>query len=641
MKQFSRYINIFIFINTLLTGSVAFAQTGSVPALPVPPYEYAEIDLPDHFTNPNLPIGNVTGADNTPINNPISNAGATLGRVLFYDKRLSVNEAVSCSSCHHQAHGFSDPDVLSTGFDGRKTGRHSMGLSNSRYYERGHFFWDERADTLEDQALMPIQDPVEMNMNLDDLVSKLEQTEFYPDLFRAAFNDESITSERISLALSQFVRSLVSYQSKFDLGFGNGGANPLTTQERFGRHLFSASQNQNANNRSLGCARCHTTAAQISVDVKNNGLDLNTDADQGAGGGRFKAPSLRDVAARPPYMHDGRFETLEEVVEFYSSGIQDHPQLSSELREDQDENAAAVKLNMSEEEKAALVAFLETLTDPFLLNDIRFSDPFAEPVASLDVFSGSWYDPTHDGEGWVVEVLDDDSAVIYWFTYDQDGNQVWMLGVAQRNGKALTADMLITSGARFGADFDPADVEYKTWGTLTFTMESCQSARVEYASEITEFGSGSLKPQRLVSVDGLNCERPSKAPVSQFSGWTGSWYDPSHDGEGWVVESIDDTRAVVYWFTYDDTGGQVWMIGVANRVGNSLQVDMQTTSGPTFGTQFDPADIKYTQWGSVQISFTNCNNAVVDYTSELPAFGSGQLQPQRLTRLSGIECQQQ
>ena len=615
----------------------------AAPQLPASLYQYADIELPAHFTNGTGNNGSVTALDNTPADNPITNAGATLGRVLFYDKRLSANDSVACASCHQQAHGFSDPEVLSTGFDGGLTGRHSMGLSNARFYARGHFFWDERAATLEEQVLMPIQDPVEMNQDLDELISELEQAGFYQNLFETAFGNESITTDRISRALSQFVRSLLSYQSKFDLAMANrnigapGLRGTLNEQELLGHSLFSATQNPNVD--SLGCGGCHSTAAQLSNNIENNGLDQNTDADQGAGDGRFKAPSLRDIANRPPYMHDGRFQTLEEVVEFYNSGIQDHPQLSPRLREGGNPQGAPVRFNMSDEEKAGLVAFLKTLTDPFLLNDIRFSDPFSEPVASLDVFSGSWYDPAHDGEGWMVEVLDDEQAVIYWFSYDQNGKQVWMLGVAERDGNNLTADMNMTSGPKFGESFDPADAVQEPWGTISLQINGCDSAVLDYASVKPEFGSGRLQPERLVSLDGLDCQQPSKPASSAFSAWSGSWYDPLHDGEGWIIEVMDDTSALVYWFTYDQHGEQIWMLGVAGLNGNSLKADMQMASGPGFGAGFDPTDVVLYDWGSLEITFDGCNSASISYSSAADGYGTGNLQPGRLTSLAGLSCE--
>lgn len=345
-------------------------------SLPSSPFNYANPSLPRHFTD-----NNTEALNNTPASNSITNQGATLGRVLFYDNSLSANNTISCASCHQQSNGFSDPDRLSTGFEGELTGRHSMGLSNARYYENGRFFWDERAATLEDQVLMPIQDHVEMGMELDELVEKLQAQAYYPILFARAFGDTSITSDRISLALSQFVRSMLSYQSKYDVGLGQaGGGAPnqlpnFTALENLGLQIFTDPQRG-------ACAGCHTGPLQIGIGAQNNGLDART-IDEGLAGvtgnradeGKFKSPSLRNIAVTAPFMHDGRFETLAEVVEHYNSGVQAHRNLDPRLRGGPG-NPQARRLNLNQEEKDALVAFLNTLTDERFLTGEQFSDPF-------------------------------------------------------------------------------------------------------------------------------------------------------------------------------------------------------------------------------------------------------------------------
>ena len=238
-------------------------------------YNYADPDLPAHFTN-----GAVNNIDNTPGNNPITDEGAVLGRVLFYDKKLSANNTIACASCHIQTHAFTDPNVLSIGFEGGLTGRNSMSLSNARYYDNGRFFWDERAATLEEQVLMPIQDPVEMGMSLDDLVIKLQQEDYYQHLFENAFGSSQVTSDRISQALSQFVRSMVSYQSTYDTGLvaANGQNNQdfdnFTALENQGKRLFFSGRTQ--------CSNCHETATFSGDQARNNGLDAVT-VDRGLG----------------------------------------------------------------------------------------------------------------------------------------------------------------------------------------------------------------------------------------------------------------------------------------------------------------------------------------------------------------------
>jgi cytochrome c peroxidase len=358
----------------------------SVLNLPATPFDYASLNLPSHFTtNAGGPLPtSINGTDNTPTTNPITNDGATLGRVLFYDKKLSANGTIACASCHKQDKGFSDDAILSLGFNGGTTGRHSMTLINARFYQRGRFFWDERATTLEEQVLMPFQDPVEMGMTLEQVVSKVQEQTYYPELFQKAFGSTEITSDKISKALAQFVRSIVSFSSKYDQGramVASPGVNfpNFTTEENTGKNIFF----QTIPNGGGACFGCHTTEAFISANPgpQNNGLDLNSTTDLGAGSvftnpifvGRFKTTSLRNIELTAPYMHDGRFATLEQVVEHYNSGIKAHPTLSPALT---DANGNPVQLNLTSSEKAALVAFLKTLTDNSVSTETKWSNPF-------------------------------------------------------------------------------------------------------------------------------------------------------------------------------------------------------------------------------------------------------------------------
>lgn len=345
----------------------------SILNLPDSPFNYANILLPDFFFD-----NDVRDEDNTPNNNATTDNGATLGRVLFYDKNLSMNNTVSCASCHIQENGFSDPNALSTGFNGELTSRNSMGLANARFYENGRFFWDERAATLEAQTLVPIQDLVEMGLTLPELEEKLTQQPYYAALFTNAFGDETITSNRVALALSQFIRSMVSYESKFDEGLAqtqdiDDNFPNFTTSENRGKQLFMSNQTR--------CFDCHATNVFVGDDARNNGLDA-TITDPGVGGitgnnnelGEFKVPSLRNIALTGPYMHDGRFETLEEVIEHYNSGVQNNPNLDNRLT--QGNNVR--RLNLSDTDKQALVDFLNTLTDNEFINDEKYASPFIE-----------------------------------------------------------------------------------------------------------------------------------------------------------------------------------------------------------------------------------------------------------------------
>ncbi len=378
---------------TALAAPLAWGQPASAPSpkevaklrslkLPDTPYNYANVELPAHFKS-----RAVRDLDNTPRENPITDNGATLGRVLFYDIRLSANNAVACASCHHQKHAFSDPSgKLSKGYEGKHTDRNAMPLVESRYYGRGRFFWDERARTLEEQVLMPVQSKVEMGQDLTKLVEKLAAASEYPELYRKAFGDSKVTRERTSRALAQFVRSLVSYQSKYDEGVAqvrsrNDDFPNFTREENRGKAIFMRS-----------CANCHMPNNQDAIfstqNTQNNGLDADVKVpDLGVADvtldrnrtGHFKSPSLRNVEYTGPYMHDGRFAKLEDVIEHYSTGIKQHPNLDGRLR-----NAGGPPgggrqtrgFDFSTGEKAALLAFLKTLSDPKFISDPKFSNPF-------------------------------------------------------------------------------------------------------------------------------------------------------------------------------------------------------------------------------------------------------------------------
>lgn len=347
-------------------------------------FNYAAPPLPAHFKGEEA-----DETDNTPSANPITDMGATLGRVLFYDTSLSANNTIRCASCHKQDRGFSDEARFSVGLSGEKTRRNSMTLINSRYYQSGRFFWDERAATLEEQVLMPIEDHVEMGLELPALVSRLEQLEYYPILFKYAFGSEEITARKTALALAQFIRSIVSYRSKFDQALIDAGSPEvgegmpllpgLTAQENVGLDIFMRGR------KGATCQYCHGTPQLIAFEARNNGLS-SAYADNGKGevtgvssdDALFKPPTLRNIALTAPYMHDGRFETLMDVVNHYDANVQRHPNLHFRLTTVDDGPAGGppMRMNLSLDEKEALVAFLYTLTDPTIATDEKYSDPF-------------------------------------------------------------------------------------------------------------------------------------------------------------------------------------------------------------------------------------------------------------------------
>jgi len=338
------------------------------PQLPDTPYDYPSI-----FGSPN--------------DNPTTDAGATLARVLFYDKKLSLNNTVSCGTCHKQQKAFSDGKQFSEGFEGRITRRNAPALVNLK--ESSKFFWDGRTETLEKLALQPVENHIEMGIeNMDDLSPKLAAYDYYPPLFEDAFGTTEVTPERISKAIAQFLRTMVSYGAKIDQV---ESVEELTGMEQLGQQLFFSWNG-------AGCINCHsgnnfsgwgTTFSNIGLDetYADNGLgEFRRDSD-----GRFKVPSLRNVALTAPYMHDGRFKTLEEVVEHYSNGVQAHPNLDWSLRGENQSvfigpfnepainspsGITPIRHNFSDTEKRALVAFLHTLTDKQFISDPKYADPF-------------------------------------------------------------------------------------------------------------------------------------------------------------------------------------------------------------------------------------------------------------------------
>lgn len=317
--------------------------------------------------------------DNTPEDNMITDEAATLGRVLFYDTQLSINGTVACASCHAPADAFSDAGQFSTGFDGGLTGVHSMRLGNARFYEGENFFWDKRAATLEDQTTQPIQNEIEMgfdasNGGIQALIARMEGLAYYPELFELAFGDDAITEDRMQKAMAQFIRSMVSVNSRFDQGYAQA-YNPqapgqgiqadfpnYSVEENAGKTLFILPPNAGG----AGCAGCHIPPTfTLDGASRSNGLDANETT-------VFKSPSLKTIEEGQHYMHDGRFSSLADVVEHYNSGVQNGPALDNRLRP----GGQLQQLNLTQDEKNELVAFLETLRDPSLINDARFANPF-------------------------------------------------------------------------------------------------------------------------------------------------------------------------------------------------------------------------------------------------------------------------
>ena len=350
--------------------------------LPAVPFDYtgSVSSFPAHIRNFLTARPEV---DNTASGNPITNEGATLGRVLFYDKALSVNNKVACASCHHQDKAFTDGTASSEGFNGGHTRRNSMSTVNLRYFRDKKMFWDMRAADIETQTLMPIQDQIEMGFSsIAQLETKLKSLSYYPSLFKSAYGSTEINGVKISKALSQFLRSIVSFNSKYDQGVANNFAS-FTAEEMNGKQLVIRAN----------CVECHSDFTTIVAKTNptfiiadnsglntgagsNNALDI-VYTDNGIGEltklpkdmGTFKIPTLRNIALTAPYMHDGRFTTLEQVIEHYNTGATNHANRGIQIP-----NGGYKFLTTAD--KAAIVAFLKTLTDQTLISDKKFSNPF-------------------------------------------------------------------------------------------------------------------------------------------------------------------------------------------------------------------------------------------------------------------------
>ena len=331
------------------------------------PTDYSFDYLPDRFPNPIIPP-----------DNPMTEEGIALGRMLFYDPILSSDSTMSCASCHHQDKSFTDGQSTSIGVLGLNGDRSSMPLVNLAFNPRG-FFWDGRSATLEEQALVPIEDHREFNETWESVEDKLRNHPDYPARFRQAFGIEyadEITRDLAVKAIAQFERTLISYQSRFDRVVWQQEGWP-TELEQEGRDLFFV-ETALPTQEHPGCSHCHGSALFTENNFFNNGVqdaeNLEGIDDKGLGGvsgnvydnGKFRAPTLRNIALTAPYMHDGRFATLEEVLDHYASG--------GHGLANQDPNVQPFTL--TDHQKEAMVAFLEMLTDTSFTNDPAFADPF-------------------------------------------------------------------------------------------------------------------------------------------------------------------------------------------------------------------------------------------------------------------------
>lgn len=324
-----------------------------------------------------LPILNPLPPMDIPVDNPLTEDGIALGRFLFFDPILSGNEKMACADCHLPKGGFTDNLALSTGVDGIEGLRSSMSLINSGYFTKG-LFWDGRIQTLEEQALLPVEDVIELHNEWENVEEKLQAHNDYPIRFRKAFGintTEEITKELAVKAIAQFERSLVSANSKYDRVIR--GEEFFEDNELTGFELFFDEPNGLPD---AECGHCHNAPLFTVNQYFNNGIDsvgsLEEFKDKGLGAitnnrfdnGKFRAPSLRNIALTAPYMHDGRFQTLEEVIDHYNEG--------AHFSDNIDPLIMTKGLGLSDQHKKDLVAFLHTLTDTSFVNNPAFQNPF-------------------------------------------------------------------------------------------------------------------------------------------------------------------------------------------------------------------------------------------------------------------------
>jgi len=430
-----------LFLSTIDRSSSSgfiFSAVEDSPVLPAENFDYS-VEFPEHIINSvpdDDPLGYETIAPNTDLADAVTDEGATLGRVLFYDKKLSALENISCASCHLSTQSFADNKALSQGVESLTT-RNSMHLNDIGWTKNKGFFWDFRSDNLHQAVELPLKDANEIGADIFDLMFKLENTDYYPDLFADAYGDAEVTENRILDALSQFMSSINSFNSKFDEGAANGFENFSESEQR-GLEIFAEA-----------CSSCHSEGNGISFfgDIFfeedpsledfislfpfgfTNGLQDVTD--MGVGDWipgmehLFKSPTLRNVALTAPYMHDGRLETLDDVIDFYSN----------EASPDE-WDIGLIPLggfDFTDTQKADLKSFLLTLTDETMGANPKWADPFegsnstkGELLADIKIMPNPMhlYSEVHVdnslGERFDVNIIDGTGRVVKtdYFTTD-------------------------------------------------------------------------------------------------------------------------------------------------------------------------------------------------------------------------------
>lgn len=312
-----------------------------------------------------------------PPDNELTIEAVKLGRMLFYEKMLSKNSIQSCATCHVQKDGFSDKNQFSEGVEKKLGGRQAMAVFNMAWHQNG-FFWDGRAASLREQSLKPIQDPLEMNETLSNMIAKLQASNKYKDQFTRAFSNGQINETNVSLALEQFMFAIVSNNSKYDRV--QEGKEQFTASETRGKNLFFTEFDPSGKVKGAECFHCHSGPNFTNDDFFNNGLDSDIDMkDDGrlkvtknnSDKAKFLVPSLRNIEFTAPYMHDGRFKTIEEVINHYNINVKNSSTIDILMQY----NLQPGGLGLNSDDVADLKAFLLTLSDDTLIKNSSFSDP--------------------------------------------------------------------------------------------------------------------------------------------------------------------------------------------------------------------------------------------------------------------------
>lgn len=325
------------------------------------------LTYPQHIVAPLLPL-----------DNPLTVSKVELGRMLFHEPKLSGDESMSCATCHLQSAAFTDTAKLSVGIRGLEGHRNAMSVFNMAWNDNG-FFWDGRAELLRHQSLLPIQDSLEMDETLADAAAKLSAQETYQHAFIRAFGDDEVTAERMALAMEQFMLTITSFSSKYDRYLA--GMESLTDSELRGLELFNTEYNEFFPEFSgADCQHCHGGPNFSNNQYMNNGLDEESEmtdigrmavTENPSHLGQFKVTSLRNIALTAPYMHDGRFNTLEEVIDHYNEGLHASSTLDPALAA-----TMSTGLMLTAQDKEDLINFLHTLTDEQLAQETDYSSPF-------------------------------------------------------------------------------------------------------------------------------------------------------------------------------------------------------------------------------------------------------------------------